>query len=99
MRFTAKTVVLAVILVFSAMILAEGFAFAQCPPGFRWSHHYGGCVPMGPPPPPPPPPGPWGRGGGGCNRSYQNCLMVCGGIPSCVTNCNIGYNMCLNGRR
>jgi hypothetical protein len=80
------------------MILAEGFAFAQCPPGFRWSNRFGGCVPMGPPPPPPPPPpGPWGPRG--CNHSYQNCLMICGGIPNCVANCNVGYSMCVQGRR
>lgn len=98
MRCSLKTVVLAVILVFSATVLAETVAFAQCPPGFRWSNRYWGCVPMGPPPPPPPPPPrPWHRRG--CNHSYQNCLMICGGIPSCVANCNYSYSMCVNRRR
>jgi len=61
MRFTAKPVVLAIFLALSAVILAESLAYAQCPPGFRWSNRYWGCVPAGPPPgyyPPPPPPPP-----------------------------------------
>lgn len=95
MRFTAKTIVLAVILAFAAITFTETFALAQCPPGFRWSHRMGGCVPMGPPPPPPPPPPRFRRG---CNYHYQQCLMMCGGVPACVTNCNIGYTMCVQGR-
>lgn len=65
---------------------------AQCPPGTHWSGRYGQCVRNTPPPPPPP-------RVHGCNRSYQNCLMVCAGVPQCVQNCNIGYNACRQERR
>ena len=100
MRFTAKPVVLAIVLAMSAFVLAESFAYAQCPPGFRWSHRFGGCVPAGPPPgyyPPPPPPPPPHPGGRRCNWYYQECLMGCGGIPGCVHGCNHRFNRCVNG--
>ena len=32
-------------------------------------------------------------------RDAKFCGMMCGGIPSCVTHCNIGYNRCINSRR
>ena len=62
MRFAPKSVVLVVALIFSALVFAETLAYAQCPPGTRWSNRAWSCVPAGPPPPPrgyyPPPPPP-----------------------------------------
>lgn len=99
MKTAAASVVSVVVLVFCATLLLEHVAHAQCPPGTRWSNRRWACVPAGPPPPPPPPqwgrpppPGPWG-----CNQSYQNCLMLCAGVPACVNNCNIGYAVCTQG--
>ena len=102
MRFSAKSCALAAAVIFGACIFAETLAFAQCPPGLRWSNRAGRCVPITPPPPPPgaympPPPPPPPPGRRGCNRSYQNCLYVCAGVPQCVNNCNIGYSMCVGG--
>lgn len=98
MRLTAKAVVLAVLLAMFAFIATENVAHAQCPPGFRWSRHYWGCVPAGPPPgyypPPPPPPPPSARR---CNWYYKNCVMECGGFHDCVRRCNHRFNRCVNG--
>lgn len=101
MRCAARSVVLVGVLVFSALLLAENLASAQCPPGTRWSNRIGGCVPVAPSPyygpaypwgvPPPPP------GRRGCNISYQNCLYVCAGVPACINNCNVGYAVCTGG--
>ena len=61
MRFSPKPVVMVIVLVLAALVLAQTLAFAQCPPGTRWSNRAWRCVPAGPPPPPPgayyPPPG------------------------------------------
>jgi hypothetical protein len=93
MRSAVQLSVVIVVFVICSLMFTEFSAFAQCPPGTHWSERYWACVPnRRPPPPPPPPPGP--PPGRGCNRSYQNCLMVCAGVPECVNNCNIGYNMC-----
>lgn len=77
------------------IVIVESCAFAQCPPGMHWSDRYWQCVPNRRPPPPPPPPPP----GRGCNRSYQNCVMICAGVPACLNNCNIGYSYCVQQRR
>ena len=100
MRLSKKFVVLAIILAFSAVLLAETGAFAQCPPAFHWSYRFSGCVPNGPPPgyyPPPPPPPPPAWGGRRCSWEYQNCVSACGGYPGCARRCNHRYNRCING--
>lgn len=100
MRLSKKFVVLAIILAFFAVLLAETGAFAQCPPGFHWSYRFNGCVPNGPPPgyyppPPPPPPPAWGE-------TVQLGLpklrvWACGGHPGCARRCNHRYNRWVNG--
>jgi len=77
------------------LLFTEYGANAQCPPGTHWSYRYQDCMPNWRQPPPPPPGPPPGQG---CNWSYRNCLVVCGGVPDCVNNCNIGYSMCVQQR-
>lgn len=98
MPVTARSLALGLALAVVAALLVETLAFAQCPPGTRWSNRAWRCVRVAPPPPPPgyyvPPPRP---GRGSCNRSYQNCLYVCAGVPACINNCNVGYSVCVGG--
>lgn len=96
MKSTARLTLVAALL-FGAMLLSATLANAYCPPGTHWSNRAGTCVGdhgygHRPPPPPPPPPG------RGCNGHYQRCLSMCGGVPSCVHNCNIGYTVCRQQR-
>jgi len=92
MRLKMRLALFVCIIIGGSMLFSEYCAFAQCPPGTHWSNRYWQCVQNRrlPPPPPPPPP----RGVRSCNRSYQNCLMVCGGVPECINNCNVGYGVC-----
>ncbi len=103
MKLSVRLSVLLAVLACGAVIFMENSAFAQCPPGTHWSNRYWACVPNRRPPPPPPPayapppppppvyaPPP----GRGCRWSYNNCVRLCYGDPACLTNCNIGYNVC-----
>lgn len=97
MRTPLRLAVIVCVFAIANLVMADVYAYAQCPPGTHWSNRYWQCVPNRRPPPPPPPPPPPSRGRG-CNRSYQNCLMVCAGVPQCINNCNVGYNVCRQQR-
>ncbi len=97
MRTTLRLAMIVCIVLVANLVVADMCAFAQCPPGTHWSNKYWQCMPNRRMPPPPPPPPPRGHGHG-CNRSYQNCMMVCAGVPQCINNCNIGYNVCRQQR-
>lgn len=98
MRLNAKPVVLAIALAISAVFLAEALAYAQCPPGYRWSNRMRSCVPAGPPrgyyPPPPPPPRHNRRR---CNWYYQDCAQSCRGYRHCLRQCRHRYDRCMGG--
>jgi hypothetical protein len=104
MRVNMRWAIVVCLLAGIGLVWADAQAFAQCPPGTHWSNRYWQCVRnrMPPPPPPPPParplPPPPPHRHHGCERSYDNCLRVCGGVPACVNNCNIGYGVCRQQR-
>lgn len=97
MRSKMRLVLFVCVVVGGSMLFADLAAFAQCPPGTHWSNRYWQCVPnRRMPPPPPPPPGP--PPGRSCKKSFNRCLRLCAGVPGCIQNCNMDYNVCRQRR-
>jgi hypothetical protein len=94
-RPMARWTVLFIVVIFGSLLVMEGFAQAQCPPGTHWSNRVWSCVRNGPPMPPPPPPPPPRR----CDHQYRECTAWCNGWRDCLRNCDHRYRECMSYRR
>jgi len=103
MKSNILLAVVVYILIANVFFVRNTQAFGECPPGTYWSDRYWQCLRNRMPLPPPPdfddpylsweypymePPQ------SSCDRTYENCLLICAGVTACVNNCNIGYNIC-----